>query len=58
MIYTNNSFILQTKTPTVQFDHRVPVSFINEFIKRMGKNQIRVYDYQGNELKIHYNSEG
>ena len=52
----NKSPILVTTTPRVQFNHNVPASFINTFLRYMGKNQIRVIDYQGNELKVYYDS--
>ena len=52
----NKSPILVTTTPRVEFDSNVPVSFINSFLRYMGKNQIRVIDYQGNELKVYYES--
>ena len=55
MIFTdNNSPIITTTTPRIEFDNRVPISFINEFLRRMGKNQIKITDYQGNELRVFY----
>lgn len=51
---SDSSALLLTTTPRVQFDHRVPQSFITEFVARMSRGQIRVTDYQGNELKIYY----
>ena len=50
----NKSPILVTTTPRVEFDSNVPASFINTFLRYMGKNQIMVIDYQGNELKVYY----
>ena len=46
--------MIVTTTPRVEFDQNVPVSFINEFLRRMSKNQIKIKDYQGNELKVYY----
>jgi len=46
--------IIISTTPRVEFDQNVPTSFINEFLRRMGKNQIKIKDYQGNELKVYY----
>ena len=46
--------ILVTTTPRVEFTDAVPLSFINEFLRRMAKNQIKVKDHQGNELKVYY----
>ena len=56
--YTSSeSPIVITRTPTVEFDQRVPRSFIQMFLSYMGKGRIKVYDYQGNELKVYYGSE-
>jgi hypothetical protein len=52
----NKSPILVTTTPRVEFDSNVPVSFINSFLRYMGKGYIKVKDYQGNELKVYYES--
>jgi hypothetical protein len=49
-----NSAVITTTTPRVSFDQRVPTHFINEFLTCMGKGQIRITDYQGNELKVYY----
>jgi hypothetical protein len=54
--YDTTSTIIVTKTPSVEFNYKVPVSFINEFLLRMGKGQIKVKDYQGNEIKVYYES--
>lgn len=54
MITYNNTVTIVNKTPTVEFKQTVPRHFINEFLVRMGKGQIRVVDYQGNELKVYY----
>lgn len=54
--FASSNNIVTMTTPTVEFNDEVPISFINEFIKRMAKNQIRVYDAKGNELKVYYNS--
>ncbi len=50
----SSSIVITTKTPRVEFDDRVPTWFINEFLSRMAKNQIKIKDYQGNELKVYY----
>jgi hypothetical protein len=55
--YNNTDVTIVTKTPTVEFKQCVPTHFINEFIRRMGKGQIRVTDYQGNELKVYYETD-
>jgi hypothetical protein len=52
--YNKTDITIVNKTPTVEFNQRVPRHFINEFLVRMGKGQIRVVDYQGNELKVYY----
>jgi hypothetical protein len=44
------------KTPKVEFNQKVPNWFIQQFIKYMSKNLIRVIDYQGNELKVYYDA--
>jgi hypothetical protein len=55
IIHDNNGKnIIISTTPRIEFDNRVPTSFINEFLRRMGKNQIKITDYQGNELKVYY----
>jgi hypothetical protein len=54
--YDTTSTIIVTKTPTVEFNDKVPMYFIQEFILRMSKGQIKVKDYQGNEIKVHYES--
>jgi hypothetical protein len=51
---TDNKNIVISTTPRVEFDDRVPTWFINEFLSRMAKNQIKIKDYQGNELKVYY----
>jgi hypothetical protein len=53
---SNDSTIIQTKTPTVEFNQRIPANFIDQFIRYMGKGLIRVKDYQGNEIKVYYES--
>lgn len=53
---TASDSVITVTTPTVEFSNAVPTSFINEFIRRMGKGQIRVYDAKGNELKVYYGS--
>jgi hypothetical protein len=45
------------KTPKVEFNQKVPNWFIQQFIKYMSKNLIRIIDYQGNELKVYYESK-
>ena len=56
-IYFNSSdTIIVTKTPSVEFNDYVPRWFITQFIKYMGKGHIKVRDYQGNELKVHYDA--
>jgi hypothetical protein len=54
--YDTTSTIIVTKTPSVEFNDKVPMYFIQEFILRMSKGQIKVKDYQGNEIKVHYES--
>lgn len=51
---TDSKHMIVTTTPRVEFNQDVPLSFINEFIRRMDKNQIKIKDYQGNELKVYY----
>ena len=53
---TDTKNMIVTTTPRVEFDQNVPISFINEFLRRMSKNQIKIKDYQGNELKVYYDS--
>lgn len=52
--FTSSDSIITTTSPRVEFNNSVPTSFINEFIRRMAKNQIRVIDAKGNELKVYY----
>jgi hypothetical protein len=54
--YDTTSTIIVTKTPSVEFNDKVPMYFIQEFILRMSKGQIKVKDYQGNEIKVQYES--
>ena len=54
--YDTTSTMILTKTPSVEFNDKVPMYFIQEFILRMSKGQIKVKDYQGNEIKVHYES--
>ena len=54
--YDTTSTIIVTKTPSVEFNDKVPMYFIQEFILRMSKGQIKVKDYQGNEIKVHHES--
>jgi hypothetical protein len=54
--FSSSDNIVTVTTPTVQFNNEVPTSFINEFIRRMAKGQIRVYDAKGNELKVYYDA--
>jgi hypothetical protein len=54
--YNTTSLTIVTKTPSVEFNDKVPMYFIQEFILRMSKGQIKVKDYQGNEIKVHYES--
>jgi hypothetical protein len=53
----SSSIVITTKTPRVEFNDSVPTWFINEFLSRMGKGQIKVKDYQGNELEVYYYGE-
>lgn len=46
--------ILTTTTPRIEFTDRVPSHFIEQFLRYMGKGNIRITDYQGNELKVYY----
>jgi len=50
---TDNKNIIVTTTPRIEFNQDVPVVFIDEFIRRMSKNQIKIRDHQGNELKVY-----
>jgi len=54
--YNTTSLTIVTKTPSVEFNDKVPIWFINEFLRRMSKGQIKVKDYRGNELKVRYES--
>jgi hypothetical protein len=55
--YTSSSdHAIAITTPRVEFKQQVPTHFINEFLRRMAKGQIRITDYQGNELKVYYDS--
>ena len=54
MFTTANTTTIKTKTPTVEFNQSIPDEYIERFIRYMGQGKIRVYDYQGNELKVHY----
>jgi len=54
--YNSESTIVKNKAPRVEFNGSLPNWFIMEFIKYMGKGKIRVIDYQGNELKVNYES--
>ena len=54
--YDTTSTIIVTKTPSVEFNDKVPMYFIQEFILRMSKGQIKVKDYKGNEIKVYYES--
>jgi hypothetical protein len=54
--YNTTSLTIVTKTPTVEFNDKVPIWFINEFLRRMSKGQIKVKDYRSNELKVRYES--
>jgi hypothetical protein len=54
--YNSESTIVKNKAPRVEFNGSIPNWFIMEFIKYMGKGKIRVVDYQGNELKVRYES--
>jgi hypothetical protein len=53
---TSSDHVITTTTPRVEFKQQVPTHFINEFLRRMAKGQIRITDYQGNELKVYYDS--
>ena len=44
------------QTPRVEFKQTIPNWFIEKFISYMAKGQIRVIDYQGNELKVYYDT--
>jgi len=55
-LFTDNSTIIVTTTPRIEFNNQVPSWFITEFVKRMAKNQIKITDYQGNELRVYYES--
>ena len=55
--YTSESTVIKTKTPRVEFKQDIPNWFIMKFLQYMGRGKIRVVDYQGNELKVYYESE-
>jgi hypothetical protein len=54
---TNSKNIVISTTPRVEFDDTVPTWFINEFLRRMAKGQIKVKDSTGKELKVYYETE-
>jgi hypothetical protein len=55
IVYDNDGKnIVISTTPRIEFDDRVPTWFIDEFLRRMANNQIKIKDYQGNELKVYY----
>jgi hypothetical protein len=55
IVYDNDGKnIVISTTPRIEFDDNVPTWFIDEFLRRMAKNQIKIKDYQGNELKVYY----
>jgi len=55
--YSNTGTIQISTTPRIEFNHSVPSWFIEKFLRRMAKNQIKVKDYQGNELKVYYDGQ-
>jgi hypothetical protein len=58
IVYDNDGKnIVISTTPRVEFDDNVPTWFIDEFLRRMAKGQIKVKDYQGNELEVYYYGE-
>jgi hypothetical protein len=52
-----NNIVTKTLTPTVEFKQCIPNWFIQKFLSYMAKGQIKVKDYQGNELKVYYYGE-
>ncbi len=55
IVYDNDGKnIVISTTPRIEFDDRVPTWFINEFLRRMSKEQIKVKDSTGKELKVYY----
>lgn len=57
LTYDNSNTMIITTTPTVLFNNSVPEWFIREFLSRMAKGQIRIRDYQGNELRVYYEGD-
>jgi hypothetical protein len=55
--YSNEGTIAISTTPRIEFKHAIPSWFIEKFIRYMGKGLIRITDYQGNELKVYYDSQ-
>jgi hypothetical protein len=54
--YSNEGTIQISTTPRVEFKQDIPNWFIEKFLNYMGRGKIRVIDYQGNELKVYYDS--
>jgi hypothetical protein len=54
---SSNNIVTKTLTPTVEFKQCIPNWFIQKFLSYMAKGQIKVKDYQGNELKVYYYGE-
>jgi hypothetical protein len=55
IVYDNDGKnIVISTTPRVEFDDNVPTWFIDEFLRRMAKGQIKVKDSTGKELKVYY----
>ena len=52
----DSSSVVITKTPTVEFKQCIPNWFIQKFLSYMAKGQIKVKDYQGNEIEVYYES--
>jgi hypothetical protein len=53
IVYDNDGKnIVISTTPRIEFDDRVPTWFINEFLSRMSKGQIKVKDSTGKELNL------
>lgn len=51
-IKKSSELCLHTKAPTITFSQNVPTSFIRTVLRYMARQDIRVIDHQGNELKV------
>jgi hypothetical protein len=55
--YSDKGTIAISTTPRIEFKQGVSSWFIEKFLRYMGKGLIRITDYQGNELKVYYDSQ-